>query len=282
MLTEPGLKGFGQKFIEGKATAKDMLSFLEAFPPEVRARLAVDRKAEILRSEFYPHVIAILKLAIDPVGVSKTPAGSVTAALVRIVLRKVFKQSLKAYLQVPATWFNLLNHVKHGTPLNNESAAIHDLQHFGQLQLTRSSQDLSPVLIERMEIAKGNKNDSFYLRLKKAMKKPVRLREERMLADLQVPALEQFLFENWVNLPEKWQPRVGLCDFTYTAIGQFCQLALDPKNRLLDAFDKDKIREAVRKHKLRRNHKRTVTAFEFDGSRYYVVLNGQKQVLRKS
>jgi hypothetical protein len=276
------IKLFKQKFFEGKAEPRDYLDLLESCPTDLRQHLAMRPEGELFKPEFYNHVIRILRIA---AGIYE-PGGSlgrgVGAAIIRVVLKKVFSMDLRSFVRLPFAWYNIKNHVCGKMPLSERSLEIHDRHFFRSLGVSRSTDDCSPVLVERVEIASTSKSDTFLSDWKKAQKDPMYIRPEALLTDIQVPGLDRCLLLFWNRLGENWVPSVGLRDFTYSAIGQFCSAILDPKGlRTDDPFERERIRSVVRQLELEKNKSESVTGFYRHNGKYYLEIASERFLLTK-
>jgi hypothetical protein len=194
---------------------------------------------------FKPEWISLLE-EIIAITERLTPANSPLSALFKIVAKRLKYDVLKRIAQVPAAWFNLEHHVKSGSKLLPQTLSTHDEHLFAALRMSRSQEDVSPVLSERMHVA-GQKRDATFTRKLNRAYRTTPIHPDKLLTDLQVGALKECLLAFWDSFPTGWEPRIGLSDFTYEAIGKFCDLVFDPKGqRTDDAFEAEKVRDAVR------------------------------------
>ena len=277
------LEAFGKKLVSGQATLEDMVNMLKAHPPELRKTLAENPECSLFKPEVYEQIIAFAEQLLATETKPQTPETSQFAAIRRILEKRTALgfNILDAMAKVPAAYFNIGKHVETGMPLNPQSLQSHDELLFASLRLTRSSKELSPVLHERMHIAGQSESRRFKRRLGSAFSKEPDLRPPKLLQDLQLPILKQFLLSYWIEIPNI-VPRVGLCEFSYKAIGKFCMLLSDPEGkRSDDPFDEDKIRDAVRRLGLVRKQA-TVTKLEWTTKNVSIVHNGKLTILMKA
>lgn len=280
-----GIKKFRRKFINGEATLRDEIDHLKSFPPEQRSRLAIHSQCEIFKPGAYEEYIALLEKVDCALRGPRTPANSQLAALFRL-LRKEAKLDIPEMLvQGQAAMFNLTKHVEHGMPLRPESLGVCDRWIFAALRMHSTEKLLPPgllvLLAARAEIARVTGDKAFNKRLKQAHRKGQDIRPEKILQDIQLPMLKHCLLLCWSEIPG-WELRVGLCDFTYTAIGNFCSMLLDPKGQREDVpFDKEKVRNAVRSLKLQRNRAPSVTNLRFKNGKLVITKAGKESVVLK-
>ena len=278
------LESFPKKFAHGTATLEDMLRSLKSIPPELRLQLAKRPECTLFQPDEYDATVALFELVLRG---PRTPAESQQLAQLRVIVHKVFNYDLETHLsQLASAMFNIENHAKGTITLRPESLKIHDHYFRGSLRFTRSSDELSPVWAERMQIAASNSTDHFPRLLKTGFRNKPDLRWQQILRDLKLDDLRLCLLHRWSELHPNCEPRVGLCDFTYSAIGQVCEFLFDPKNERDDLpFDKDKVRDAVRRLKLVRRRPTTITGFAIDHKTQWLLLtlaNGETVTLCNS
>ena len=132
------------------------------------------------------------------------------------------------------------------------------------------------MLGERCHISAQTKHDSFSGKYRKAFSKEPDTPLEKLMTSLQWSQLKKSLLEWWLEF-SGLEPRVGFCNFTYSAIGQFCNIIHDPKGiRTDDPFERDKVRNAVRGLNLVSIQPSTVTAVKWDGQVTTLLMNSQR------
>jgi len=272
---------FGPKFATGTASLDDFLQFLNSASPAVRQKLAQQHFGEIFAPGIHEEVLWTLKTLL---GIKRGLQDSVTSQISALckLLKKHLRFDFTKVFDIPAAWFNIRWHIKGKAALRPQAVSDHDEHLFLALRMFRSGETVSPVLIERLDIAGQQRDKVFNRRLNRACQKRLDLRPEKMLTDLQIGRLKQFLLEFWTELPE-FEPTVGLCEFTYSAIGQYCSLVLDPKAkpRKDDPYERDKVSGVVRALELKLTKPASVTSVYRTGRGIVWCYKGKKRILAK-
>lgn len=272
------MKAFGKKVAAGEATLRDQLNALKSVPPEWRTRLAQHPKCKILRPGIYEESISRMEELLRAEETPTNASDSQLAAVLRIVAKRIKVSIVELMARLPGAVFNISKHVESGMPLRKESLEDYDKYLFAMLRFDRPSRK-TPSLGDRIAIALEKNDRPFLRRLERAYKKP-ELRWSKLIQDLQVKDLNRCLLCFWDEIPGV-EPRIGLSEFTYDAISDFCNVCFDPNGIFADdRFAWERVRDAVRRLKLQRKP-RTVTAFKSDGKQAFITLNRKKVILMK-
>lgn len=261
----------GRKFVLGKETTKEQLELLLSTPQTLRDAMARTPSDAINQQKLFAMSERLYANLYGP----QTPASSQFAATFRLVGNHLKRDLEKDLGLVAAGWFNLTKHCEKGMPLRQESLDAVDnwlrvLGRIGALQ-----EGVPSFLGERQHVASRKGDRAFDKTRRRAYEAKPDLRLEKGLLDLQLGPLRESLLRWWTNFPG-FQPKVALCDFSYSAIGQF--LAILYYGAEIDAFTWQKVRDAVRRLKLVRTKPERVTAVQFIKERdeVWIELDGRQ------
>jgi hypothetical protein len=236
----------GKHIVAGTISTKEMLDFMLSVPAELRAELAPTPQGAIFQSSHFADIEWVHAAFYGP----RTPTNSRSAALLKVVGKPLRIDIEALFAHVIAAMFNLGKHYETEMPVRPESKETYDtwlrlLAAIGELRST-----VPPLFAERCHLAKVERDSQFTRRSNRAFAGCPDSSPVDLLAHLGVSQLRQALVQ-WWDVIHSYQPRFGLADFTYKAVGQFCGLVFDPQGkRKGDPFDGDKVREAVRSLRL--------------------------------
>lgn len=251
---------YRKNFATGKWPTKELLELLLSTPPKLRAASLDNPGGAIYR----PEKFALFERFYAGLYGPRTPASSQFAATFRLIGYHLKTDLENDFGQLIAGMFNLSKHCENGMALRQESLVALDkwllvLGKIGELQ-----KGVPDFLGERQHVASRTGDREFDKTRRRAYETKPDLRPEKGFLDMQLGSLRESLLRWWTEFPG-FQPKVALCDFSYSAIGQF--LALLHYRAEIDAFTWQKVRDAVRRLKLVRSKPARLTAVLFNAEK---------------